>query len=210
MKASRFALLITLIISAAGYSDIIEYRFDGYSGHNPENIATGINQFTMGVEELDDNQVRFIFSNSGDQEAIITRILFKDDFKTLDFDNFEYITVVDGLSFDYIDDPHPQFSFGATSRALSTTPNKPLNGITTGESLGMLFTFTDDNTFNSLINSINNGQFDILLHAQSFSDGGSEQFSLSVPVPEPSTFALLTPGLIILILANYKKIKKFN
>ncbi len=207
MRALRYALLIALLVSAAGYAGIIEYQFQVWSNNFPDNVATGINQLGMGVENVNENQVRFIFSNTGDQQSSVTRIFFKEDPKILQFNNFEYITVVDQLSFDYLDSQHPQFSFGATSRAISNA-TRSQNGIAAGESLGMLFTFTEDNTFNSLINSINSGHFNVLLHTQSFSDGGSEQFSLSVPVPEASTFALLTPGLVLLILANYKKIRK--
>jgi len=199
-----FVLVLCAFAAAPMKADLYSYGFSCITDNKVTDAGIGEAQFFVEVTPGPmEDQVLFTFQNTGPAASSITDIYF-----------------YDGMLGDLIGlAPHGDvfFTEGATPRSLpgwpgpaikatdvfsadSAPPVQP-NGINPGESLDVLFTLTDERTFQDVISALNAGITDpmasgvltIGIHGQGFADGGSESF-VHAPLPAAVLLGMLGLG----------------
>ncbi|NJL85014.1 MAG: PEP-CTERM sorting domain-containing protein [Leptolyngbyaceae cyanobacterium SM1_1_3] len=187
------AVTTTKSIPAFGFSCI--------SNKSEANCATGTNQFKAKVTEHSPTQVMFKFFNVGVDPSSITRIYFEDtDFKTLgaiagiiNSAGVNFSTTAPGNS-NLPGGKSVDFQTTASVRAENPVRPSGVNndpnaiGTPPSEFVAIVFDvlpgFSDP--FNAVVTDLRRGTLRVGMHAQGFSDGGSESF-VNGAVPEPIT-----------------------
>ena len=209
MKNKLMVLIVYLIaflfcsVAASTYASEY-YGFDNITNNEVVDAAIGEAQLKLVVSESTINSVKnvlFNFTNSGLAASSITDIYFDDD--DVPLLHYEKFIQSSGVSYTVGAVPpnlpggqDPSYHFSSNYSYDSDGPVQP-NGINPGESLGILFTFTDGQNYAGLIDALTNENFRVGIHVQGFATGGSESF-INKPdaVPEPATLMLLGFGLI--------------
>jgi hypothetical protein len=202
--------LITAMVQAAPTI----YGFGAITSNSTIDPLIGQNQLSLSVDSYGTNQVLFNFSNSGPLACSITDIYIEDGILGLTgILNGTGVSFVESASKNNINfpagnpigfDPDKQLS------AYSEAPTRP-NGVNPGEQVGLVFNLLGGNTYDEIINRLNQGigrtsnvagDIRVGIHVQGFADGRSESFVLSDPknptppdVPAPSALMLAGIGL---------------
>lgn len=191
----------------------ILFGFDNITNNNAGDAAIGEAQFFVDVTDAGNSQVLFTFTNIGPAASSITDVYF-DNGSLLGIASIDNSNP--GVSFsqdasppdlpggDSIDPP-----FIVTEGFLADSdPPPPTSGVNPGESLGILFDLQPGKTFSDIfveINIMNPALLRIGIRAQAFAGGGSESFINNttggglVVIPEPTTIALMSCGLLMLL-----------
>jgi len=140
-------------------------------------------------------QVLFTFSNAGSAAASITDVYF-DDGSLL---SIASISSSAGVSFTHLANPANLPGGNNASPPFQTTqgfsadsnPSVSQNGVDqSAEFLALTFDLQSGKSFVDVVNNLATGALRIGLHVQAFADGQSESF-VNVPVPEPTSLALI-------------------
>jgi len=187
-----------LAFGAAGAAQAEDYSFACVTNNSATNCAAGSAQFGLTLTQ-GAGYVAFLFTNGGPLASSITDIYF-DWLDPAGTYAPGTITSSAGVSFDWGATPpnlpgatnlDPDFS--ADLAADSDAPAQP-NGVNPGEWVS--FRFLTDST--STADDLYSGALRVGVHAQGFSNGGSESFvTISSPAPEPETYALFLAGLAV-------------
>jgi hypothetical protein len=194
-------------------SGMITLDFGGITENDTTggNKSTGESQLQVdildggGIFRVVNHTVSFVIKNIGTNQSTVTDIFFMDQRGLL-----ESILLIDD-SQPGVDYTHPSNQnnlpggaavgfFANDGFSAMPTPPPSQNGIDPGESVTIVFAFAniflrDDDgdgedeehftTFDSIIESLQDGSFQIGMRVQNFVDGGSESFLNIVPVPLP-------------------------
>jgi hypothetical protein len=162
--------------------------FHCITGNLAGDCAIGENQLSVEVTDAGNQQVEFLFNNTGTESASIEGVYFDDG------------TLLGIASIN--NGPGVQFSQGATPAELpganqaepsfvttqnfladSDAPVSP-NGVNPGESLGIVFDLQSGTGYSDVISQLTTGELRIGLHVIAFDSGGSESFvNNAVPLP---------------------------
>jgi hypothetical protein len=224
-KVCIVPLLTILLVLIQIPAQAILFGFDNITNNNGGDAAIGEAQLFVDVTDAGNSQVLFTFTNTGPEASSITDVYF-------DNGSLLGIASIDnsdpGVSFsqdanpsdlpggDSIDPP-----FNATEGFLADSDSPPpKKGVNPGEYLGILFDLQPGKTFGDIfleINVMNPALLRIGIHVQDFDSGGSESFINNTtgggvtvpPIPEPTTIALMSCGLLMLLgVAVRKRMKK--
>ena len=152
---------------------------------------------TIGLNANDTNMVDFLFKNSGPAASSITDVYFEDPPPLLG--NPAIISASSGVSFSTNCSPGnlsggQSYGFTSTYCADSNSPVQP-NGVNPTEWLRLSYTLQNNATLLDVLNAIAGDTFNVGIHVQGFSGGGSESGLMHLqPVPEPASILLLGGG----------------
>ncbi|MEB3117611.1 MAG: hypothetical protein VKL01_04515, partial [Limnothrix sp.] len=183
---SAAVAVVASALSAAS-AHAVTFNFTNITGNSPANALSGESQLSLDVTASGSDKVLFKFSNKGPAASSITQIYF-DDVDSSRFLKTSGVGINDsgaGVNFDSLDSGgnlpggntvkfDEDFNFKAKS------PVQP-SGVNPGEWVEFLFSLNTGKTFNSLIDAITAGAFDIGFHVQGFANGGSESFVIATP-----------------------------
>lgn len=191
------AVILGALPTLATATPVIEtFAFYSITNNDLADAAIGEAQLSIDVTEELADQVLFTFRNTGPEACAISEIYF-DDGTLLGMadivDSPPGVVFVQGASpvelpgANLIDPPfETAFDFLAES-----VPPPAHKGVNPGEQVGILFGLQPGQTYQNVINELNDGGLRIGLHVIGFDSGGSESF---VNVPEPAMIALLGLG----------------
>ncbi len=214
IRLGLFCLVIGaafLLVGAQAHAERFSFDGIGNEGSDPDDVAIGEAQLFMDVSVFtgDDNQdiVLFDFNNLGPEQSSVNAVYFDFQEGVLFSQNTLEIINRDGVSFSNGSNPpnvpggnDPLVNFTTTISADADEPPTTW-GVNPGQSLGVTFELASGKNYSDVVSSLIASELRVGLHVIGFESGGSESFVNNPnPVPEPTTFLLLAPGLIGLAL----------
>ncbi|BCL35209.1 PEP-CTERM sorting domain-containing protein [Nostoc sp. MS1] len=200
LAASGIALAASSINPAAAISTT--FGFENITTNPPTTVGDSfVGNFSLDVEDLGNNAVRFAFNNSVPNNARIDQVAFGGSAASTLLSNFQInVGNVGIVNFQLDNNPNlPQSGNIANwvSTAFSATRipgNNNANSVQTSEILGV--SFTAQGNYQAVINAITNRTLLAGIHVPAF-PGGSDSFvNSSTPVPEPITMLGLGVGTV--------------
>lgn len=202
MKALRLAMFVLTGILLVGVSANAALYDLARITDNGKSLIFEEGDFTMKVTPYGDGAL-IVFSNHCPMDSVITKICFLEN-ELIEFSDFASPPVSsEWISFSvdstnamlpagnpYGFTPHNTFGFDAD-------PAGPKNGLRPGESLGLLFDLTDGTSYDRVIRGFNELTLRAGIHVQALPGDFSESF-ISTPIPEPTTLALVSIGVLLL------------
>lgn len=186
-------------LAAAAISQVAAaqtYGFDCVTNSSAVNCAAGEAQLSVTVSGPSATQALFTFTNAGSATLSLTDVYFEDGSLL----GIAAITNGLGVSFSQFASPGNLpggntigFTTTAGFSADSNPPVQP-SGVNPGETLGILFDLQAGRSFADVNSDLASGELRIGIHAQGYSNGGSESLvNLASPVPEaPAALYLLS------------------
>ena len=193
--------------------------FDCITYNSTTDCSIGENQLSIEINDIGNNQVEFIFLNTGLEDSSIEGVYF-DDGSLLGIsyliDKDDGVGGLAGVDFtggsasppklpgDNIANP----KFIVTSGFLADSdPPTSKNGVNPNEWLGVVFDLQAGREFEDVLTELGNGDLRIGMHVIAFESGGSESFvnnAFTVPLPAP--VMLFASGiLLILRMSKHRK-----
>lgn len=220
----RTSILLLGLAVYVPFASATFLSFDCITNNNSVSAAVGESQLSVEVTEMIDGKVLFTFYNVGTFACSITDVYFDNGSPTETLGGLYALIDSDnggdsGVSFSPNATPpnlpgaanvSPVF---ATSAGLSADSDSPVsvNGVNTGETLGVVFSLISGKTFDSVLAAIASGDLRVGIHVQGFDGGFSEAF-VNIPdphnsmVPEPGTMSLLVAGLLSLVSMKKRRL----
>jgi hypothetical protein len=199
-------------VLAATPARAVVLGFDCISNNLAGDCAIGEAQLSVNVTDAGGGTVLFSFSNSGPNASSITDVYF-DDGSLLALavvindlvapGNVDFSQGASPGNLPAANNADPDFESTAGFNADSNPPTQP-NGVNPGETLGILFTLQGGQIYDDVLAELADGRLRIGIHVQGFASTGSESL-VNVPVPEPTTLALLALGAASLVAARSRR-----
>ncbi len=191
------AVILGILPTLATATPVVEtFGFYNITNNDPGDAAIGEAQLFVDVSDESADQMLFTLRNTGPEACAISEVYF-DDGMLLGIadiiDNPPDVVFVQDASPSELPganllDP----SFETTLDFLAeSVPPPPHKGVNPGEQVGILFDLQPAETYQNVIDELNDGGLRIGIHVIGFCSGGSESF---VTVPEPATIAVLGLG----------------
>lgn len=204
LKFVAMELVILLTWAVMPAQAVLTSGFVSITNNDPFNAAIGSAQISLDVTAVNSDMARFVFSNTGAEDAVISGIYFEDPERLLSFDSFDPFT--SGVSFRQItrnlnlpggNQPAVNFdeSFG-----FAALPPPSHNGVNPAESLGIVFDL-QGTTFEQLLDDIETGEVRVGIHVIGFEDGGSESF-VNGTVPNGNGNVIPAPAAVLLVVTG--------
>ncbi len=219
LKSITFSFLLVAILTGYAFAGL--YSFECITNNNLMDATIGEAQLFMNVEDANNAQVLFTFTNKGVDNCVITDIYFDDDMPMLQHNSFNYngdvlyqtMQINGNQNLPGAGGNGNNVSFSADYGDSPKKQGGVHNGIDQNESLEILFDLIEYEqnlfyTFGDIITALNNGSIKVGLHVQTFDGDGSESFINNNPVAEPATLFLLGAGLIGVAGFSRKKLFK--
>jgi len=179
------------------------FNFINITGNNPTDAAIGEAQLMVDITEVNPGHIQFTYMNIGPLYCSITDIYVEDQNKI--FSKIDTIFNVPGLV-EFSKNPKPgnlpggkelSTPFKAVG-ALSLDSDPPTRhmGIDPGETLNIIYDLNNGLVLDNVINEISQNNLRIGIHVQGFESGGSESYVIT-HLPEPTSLALLTLGILM-------------
>jgi hypothetical protein len=190
-----------------------QFGFYNISANDVGDAAIGEAQLWVDVTDATDaigGKVLFTFGNTGPAASSICDVYF-DDGSLLGIAiiyNNPGVSFTEGAKPGDLpsgDNASPPFIATAGFTA-DSDPEVEANGVSPGESLGILFDLQGNQTFADVLSELYSLELRIGIHVQGFESGGSGSFVNSVP--DASIMFLLGPSLLALALFSRKKSRK--
>jgi hypothetical protein len=193
-RCARFVVGVLLSAAAFAAQAAITFSFDCITSNSAGNCGVGETQLDLTVSDGGNGTVNFLFTNTGPQASSITDLYFDWKAPALALTQGA-LTQSAGVSFAWGATPANlpagnTIAFSSDLGLDSNVPTQP-SGINPGEWLNIAFA----GSFNELVEGLHSNNLLVGLHAQGFSNGGSESF---VSVPEPAVSALLLVAVVLL------------
>jgi hypothetical protein len=172
-----------------------EFTFDCITNNSSADCSVLESQISLKIES-DGSTVSFTFTNEGEDASSITDVYFQDLPPLLDETTWGF-SGTGTVSFDDKCKPGDLpggTGFTTTYCADSTAPTQQ-NGVNPYESLTLSYDLLNGYTLDDVLVAISGGTFNIGIHVQGFSGGGSESAVLTT-VPEPASLLLLSSGAV--------------
>lgn len=199
VHAAVLVLFSTLTMPAAAAS----VGFGCITNSLAGDCAIGEAQLHLDITNEGPSQVRFTFSNSGPQQAVISEVYF-DDGALLGI-----ASIVNGTGVLFQQDASPPNLPGANLASppfqvtagflAEAVPSPAMNGVGAGEFVAIIFNLQGGASYADVLTQLSNGTIRAGVHVISFTSGGSESF-VNHALPEPSAALLLlaAPGIVAL------------
>jgi hypothetical protein len=183
----RLAALAAFTAAALPAAHAQSFGFDCITNNTAGNCTSGESQLGMTFADAGSGRVSFTFTNTGATAMSITDVYWawSGAAPSLSTSGASIADSGAGVSFSFGASPSDlpggnTVGFSADLGADSNSPTQP-NGVNPGEWVR----FTFNGTFAALSAALTAGTFDVGIHVQGFSNGGSEAFVSTAPVPEP-------------------------
>jgi len=197
------SLLLLILTAALPASLITNYDFQQITQNGlPSNYP--YLDFSLGVSQIDDQQVQFHFLNESTINSVVTDIFFEAGpfasiAQIVSGPNTSFALITKNLNFPGGNLLTPKFveAYGVGAVSPSTK-----NGLAVGEYMDVIFTLNSSYSYDDLISELNEKNTRVGIHVQSIgSDATSESFIATPPpiIPEPMTCLLLAIGSMALI-----------
>jgi hypothetical protein len=217
------ALCLSGLAEVPASAAMITLSFSNITNNDPTDAATGEAQLFVDVTDVgvDLDQVKFVFRNIGPDASSITDVYFDDG--TL----LGIADIINGSGVAFSQGATPGELVGAnnisppfeTTAGFSADSDSPVqaNGINPNEFLEIVFDLINNQTYASVLDSLDlggaAGGLRIGIKVQGFAGGGSEGFVNEPPdgggggiVPEPSSMTLC--AFAMLSLAGYGRFRR--
>lgn len=210
MKIKSRLLFLASILLVSSNASAAMLGFDCITDNIANDCASGEAQLSVNVTDAGNDQVRFLFSNSGPDALFISDIYFDNGEPGSTLASIDALEEMMGVDFQT---PIPgmgdlpggnTIGFNTTTNLETNNAPGSANGIDPGEMLGVLINLVMGQTFADVLSELANGDLRIGIHVQGFLPNGSESF-VNTPVPVPAAIWFLGTGLLALAGVSRKR-----
>jgi len=167
----------------------VTYSFTNITNNCSIDVASN---FNLVVSADSEDVVRFTFNNIGSDDSFIRGVYFDDGALLYslfaiydDPPDVNFMQITNNPDLPGGNDIDPPFETTDFYKARAKNPGTGGDGVDSGESLGIVFTLSDPNTFTDVVNDLSTGAIRVGIHAGGIGDNAecSDSFVNYIPAP---------------------------